>query len=257
MLKLQAPGIEVIGTANPVTGTAGNYGSYSQITASLGSDYYLTHVALYDLTSVPIYVQADIGVGSSGSEVTQTLIFIGAGATVAAPTPAIFALPAPLPLTASTRIAVKVLANNATQTIAVTLLGPKQANLTDATDSTISTNLDAAVSTRLATSSYTAPDNTTITAIDAKTTNLPIDPAATSDIPTAIENADELLDHANGIETGWTPKQTLRAIVASVAGKLAGAPAGPIALRNPPDTATRLTATLDGQGNRTDITYNV
>lgn len=38
-------------------------------------------------------------------------------------------------------------------------------------------NLDAAVSTRLAAAAYTAPDNASITAIKAKTDNLPIDPA--------------------------------------------------------------------------------
>jgi hypothetical protein len=38
-------------------------------------------------------------------------------------------------------------------------------------------NLDATISSRLAASGYTAPDNTTIAAIDAKTTNLPSDPA--------------------------------------------------------------------------------
>lgn len=48
------------------------------------------------------------------------------------------------------------------------------------------TNLDAAISTRLATSGYTAPDNSTITAINAKTTNLPSDPADASDIATAF-----------------------------------------------------------------------
>lgn len=42
----------------------------------------------------------------------------------------------------------------------------------------IADNLDVVLSTRLATSGYTAPDNTTITAINAKTTNLPSSPAA-------------------------------------------------------------------------------
>lgn len=40
------------------------------------------------------------------------------------------------------------------------------------------TNLDAAVTSRMATFSYTAPDNATITAINAKTTNLPASPAS-------------------------------------------------------------------------------
>lgn len=45
--------------------------------------------------------------------------------------------------------------------------------------------VDVAVSTRLATSGYTAPDNSSITAIKAKTDNLPSDPADASDIATA------------------------------------------------------------------------
>jgi hypothetical protein len=47
-------------------------------------------------------------------------------------------------------------------------------------------NLDAAVSTRLASSSYTAPDNSDITAIKAKTDNLPSDPADASVIAAAF-----------------------------------------------------------------------
>jgi hypothetical protein len=43
------------------------------------------------------------------------------------------------------------------------------------------TNLDVAVSTRLASASYTAPDNASVTAIKAKTDNLPATPAATGD----------------------------------------------------------------------------
>jgi hypothetical protein len=42
-------------------------------------------------------------------------------------------------------------------------------------------NLDATISSRLASASYTAPDNTSITAIKAKTDNLPSNPAATGD----------------------------------------------------------------------------
>jgi hypothetical protein len=46
-------------------------------------------------------------------------------------------------------------------------------------------NVNATISSRLASSSYTAPDNTGIAAIQAKTDNLPAAPAATSDIPSA------------------------------------------------------------------------
>jgi hypothetical protein len=50
-------------------------------------------------------------------------------------------------------------------------------------------NLDAAITSRMATFTYTAPDNASITAIKAKTDNLPASPAAVSDIPTAATNA--------------------------------------------------------------------
>ena len=53
--------------------------------------------------------------------------------------------------------------------------------------------VDVAISTRLATSGYTAPDNTSITAIKAKTDNLPASPAATGDIPSATTIADAVL----------------------------------------------------------------
>lgn len=73
-------------------------------------------------------------------------------------------------------------------------------------------NLDVAVSTRLATAGYTAPDNTSITAIKAKTDNLPAAPAAVSDIPTAIQNADTLLnrDMSTGTDSGSPTVRTVR-----------------------------------------------
>jgi hypothetical protein len=49
--------------------------------------------------------------------------------------------------------------------------------------------VDQAISTRLASSGYTAPANSDISAIKVKTDNLPSSPAATGDIPTAAQNA--------------------------------------------------------------------
>jgi hypothetical protein len=46
-------------------------------------------------------------------------------------------------------------------------------------------NLDVAVSTRLAAAAYTAPDNSDIAAIKAKTDNLPASPASTGDVTSA------------------------------------------------------------------------
>jgi hypothetical protein len=50
-------------------------------------------------------------------------------------------------------------------------------------------NLDATTSSRLASSGYTAPANSDISAIKAKTDNLPASPAAVSDIPTTAQIA--------------------------------------------------------------------
>jgi len=78
-------------------------------------------------------------------------------------------------------------------------------------------HLDADVSSRLATSSYTAPDNTDITAIKAKTDNLPATPAATGDAMTLTAGertavADALLsrDLGSGSNSVVTQERTVR-----------------------------------------------
>jgi parallel beta-helix repeat protein len=53
------------------------------------------------------------------------------------------------------------------------------------TDSRLN-NLDAAISSRLATSGYTAPDNSDVAAIKAKTDNLPSDPASNTQVNTRL-----------------------------------------------------------------------
>jgi hypothetical protein len=62
--------------------------------------------------------------------------------------------------------------------------------------------IDVAISTRLATSDYTAPANADVAAIKAKTDNLPASPAAVSDIPTAATNA-------SAVRTNLTPELAL------------------------------------------------
>jgi hypothetical protein len=70
------------------------------------------------------------------------------------------------------------------------------------TELTELSNLDASVSSRLASASYTSPANSDISAIKSKTDNLPASPAAVSDIPTtaqisaAVEGS--LLDENDG-----------------------------------------------------------
>lgn len=79
--------------------------------------------------------------------------------------------------------------------------------------------LDALVSSRLATSGYTAPDNTGVAAIKAKTDNLPAAPAAVGDIPTAGANADALLGRniLGGSSSGRLVKEALATLRNKVA----------------------------------------
>lgn len=94
-------------------------------------------------------------------------------------------------------------------------------------------NLDALISSRLAAASYTTP-------------------------PTANQNADALLDRANAIETGVTPRQAMRLELAAAAGKLSGAETDTVVIRNAvADTKDRITATVDENGNRLDVTVDV
>jgi len=79
--------------------------------------------------------------------------------------------------------------------------------------SLLSSNLDAAVSSRLATSGYTAPNNSDISAIKLKTDNLPSDPADASDVrdlllavegsgfDTAVDSLKEISDGVSSLST--------------------------------------------------------
>lgn len=92
-------------------------------------------------------------------------------------------------------------------------------------------------------------------AVKAKADNLPASPAAVSDIPTANQNADALLDRANAIETGWTLRGVLRVMSAALLGKSTGADTGNFVFRNITDSKDRVTAETDANG-RTDVTLD-
>ena len=66
---------------------------------------------------------------------------------------------------------------------------------------------------------------------------------------TANENADALLDRADGIETGITPRQALRAIASGVAGNVLGGGVSYRAINN--SSTVRIVAADGGSGNRT------
>ncbi len=103
-------------------------------------------------------------------------------------------------------------------------IGAAGAGLTALGDARLA-NLDAAVSTRLATSGYTTP-------------------------PTAAANAAALLDLAAAIE-GLTPRELGRLVAAVLLGKSTG---GGTHYRDLADTKDRVAAVLDGSNNRTAVT---
>lgn len=123
-------------------------------------------------------------------------------------------------------------------------------------------NIDTTISSRLATVGYTAPDNATITAINAKTTNLPSDPADASDIvalidalPTAAENAAAVL--AATVETGATVVQSLRLANSALGGKVSGLGTTNPKFRNLADAKDVIDATVDADGNRSAVTRDL
>jgi hypothetical protein len=125
----------------------------------------------------------------------------------------------------------------------------------------LDTQLDALpTNAELATALGTADDATLaqISLVKAKTDLIPASPAAVGDIPTAIQNADALLDRADAIEVGLTPRQAQRLQAAAAAGKLSGAATPVVVIRNAvADSKARITATVTADGDRTVITTDV
>lgn len=114
-----------------------------------------------------------------------------------------------------------------------------------------SANLD----TQLA-ATYDAID-TEVAAIKAKTDNLPATPAAAGDGMT-LTNAgiDAIFDRANGVETGYTLRQALRLMASALLGELSGAATTTIVIRDMGDSKTRITATVDPDGNRSALSLD-
>lgn len=59
------------------------------------------------------------------------------------------------------------------------------------------------------------------------------------------------------IDGAYTASDLLKLISASVAGELAGSPSGPILIKSVNGSTVRITATVDANGNRTGVTYDV
>lgn len=74
----------------------------------------------------------------------------------------------------------------------------------------------------------------------------------------ANEIADALLDRADAIEVGLTPRQAMRLSGSAEAGLLSGAGTGTITIRNAvADSKNRIVATVDAAGNRSAIVTDV
>ncbi len=73
--------------------------------------------------------------------------------------------------------------------------------------------------------------------------------------PTAAQIAAYILDSDN-VETGLSLRKAIRLILSAMAGKVSGAPAGPITIRDINDTKDRIVATVDANGNRLALTYD-
>jgi len=70
-------------------------------------------------------------------------------------------------------------------------------------------------------------------------------------------DADDVWDDADGIETGLTPRQAMRALLAVLAGHTTGAGTGTEVFRNAVvNSKARVTTTMTG-ANRTGITYDL
>jgi hypothetical protein len=66
-----------------------------------------------------------------------------------------------------------------------------------------------------------------------------------------------LLDLVDAIETGITPRQAIRAMVAALLGKLTTAGSNPEVYQNPAGTANRISVANDSSGNRTAVTLTL
>lgn len=68
--------------------------------------------------------------------------------------------------------------------------------------------------------------------------------------------AAQILDN-NDIETNYSMREALRLILSTLAGKVSGAPGTTITIRSVTDGTDRVVATVDANGNRTAVTYDV
>jgi len=134
--------------------------------------------------------------------------------------------------------------------------------------STRASYLDAAISTRLASSQYTAPDNASIGAIKAKTDALSFsggnvnaravvvadksDYALASSERTNIAQA--VMTYV--VEGTWTLVKLVRLMASALLGLVSGSGTGQVKFRDLGNTKDRITATVDSSGNRLSISLD-
>jgi hypothetical protein len=132
------------------------------------------------------------------------------------------------------------------------------------------TTLDTAIAdlptnAELATALGTADDAVLaqVALVKAKTDLIPASPAAVGSAMTLTSGerdaiAAALLDLANAVESGLTLRQALRLVASTTGAKLSGGGTGTEVFRNAvADSKDRVTATVDVDGNRTAITYDL
>lgn len=126
--------------------------------------------------------------------------------------------------------------------------------------------IDAAITSRLSSAGYTAPDNASISAIKAKTDNLPASPADQSELevliaalPPAPSASDIIATLKVAVFDGTlTFEDSIKLYNAMLFGKLDGGGSGTLKFRDPADTKDRVTATVDiSTGDRDDITLDL
>lgn len=69
--------------------------------------------------------------------------------------------------------------------------------------------------------------------------------------------ADALLDRSDGVETSITLRHALRAILSALVGRLAGAATSNITIRDAGNTKNRISAEVDGLGNRISLSLDL
>lgn len=252
MLTAVAPGFATFpaqpsnGTSLTGGGTANTFAtSWTQLVASTSADLIITYIRFALPSTNRDYWALRLGIGAAGSEVTLSEVCRNA---VNQPTDGLVYLDPPIYVPSGSRLAGK-LASSGTSGTSVILLGyiplsavANNGQLLDvnvaSTDDGDLANLDAAVSTRLATSGYTAPDNTSITAIKAKTDNLPSDPAATSD----LTNLDATVSSRLAAATYTAPDNSS---ITAIKAKTDNLPVDPAAASDVPTDVDNAIALLD------------